>query len=213
MNTKLGAFALIAAMSCGAAWAQNNPFAGQTPVKVELKKSFSSRDAKVGAEITAQTYQDLVLGTTKIPKGSTLVGHIVDMTKHSKDIPNGSVTIVFDQAKPKKGDPIAITASVYKLLPPDDSGQRTDTAGGMRGSTAEAYNSAASRESIDANSKVVNAMVSPSSAPIQVISYLPGIALSAVASDTKSGIVTAKNDDVTLLAGIYMIVGVAPAAK
>jgi hypothetical protein len=210
MRTKLGAFTLIAAMSCGAAFAQN-PFAGQTPVKVELKKSFSSRDAKIGAEITAQTYQDLVLGTTKIPKGSTLAGHIVDVTKHSKDTPNGSVTIVFDQARPKKGDPVAITASVYKLLPPDDSGQRAD-APGMRGGSE---NSAATamRPAADANSKVVNGMVSASSAPIQVVSYLPGIALSAVASDTKSGIVVAKNDDVTLLAGIYMIVGIAPAAK
>jgi hypothetical protein len=207
---KLGAFTLIAAMSCGAAWAQNNPFAGQTPVKVELKKTFGSRD-KVGMEITATTDQDIMLGTTKLPKGSTLVGHIVDTTKHSKDTPNGSVTIVFDSAKPKKGDPIAITASVYKLLPADDSGQRTDTASGMRGTAAEMNNSAAVRETIDANSKVVNAMVSASSAPIQVISYLPGVGLSAVASSTKSGIMANKNDDVNLLAGINMVVGVAPA--
>jgi len=34
MKMKLGAFTLIAAMSCGAAWAQSNPFAGQTPVRL-----------------------------------------------------------------------------------------------------------------------------------------------------------------------------------
>jgi hypothetical protein len=210
MKTKLGALAMIAAMSCGAAWAQN-PFAGQTPVKVEVKKSFSSRDAKVGVEVTAQTYQDLTLGTTKIPKGSMLVGHVVDVTKHTKDTPNGSVTIVFDQAKPKKGDPIAITASVYKLFPAEDSGQRADTASGMRGTAAgEGTNAAAARETIDANSKVVNGMVSASSAPIQVISYVPGIALSAVAGGAKSAVVTAKNDDVSIYSGMYMVVGVAP---
>jgi hypothetical protein len=210
MKTKLGAFALIATMTCGAAWAQN-PFAGQTPVKVELKKSFSSRDAKTGAEISAETDQDLMLGTAKIPKGSTLLGHIVEVTRHSKDTPNGSVTIVFEQAKPKKGDPIAITASVYKLLPPEDSGARSNTASGMRGTSAgEAYNVAATRETEDANNKVVNGLVSPSSAPIQVVSYIPGVALSAVASPVKSGVVSAKNDDVSLLSGTYMVVGVAP---
>jgi len=213
MNTKLSVFALIAAMSCGAAWAQNNPFAGQTPVKVELKKSFSSRDAKVGADISATTYQDITLGDIKLPKGSTLEGHVVDVTKYSKNTPNGSVTIVFDRARPKKGDPVAITASVYELLPPDDSGQRANTASGMRGTTTEAYNAAASRETIDANSKVVNGMISASSAPIQVISYIQGVSLSAVASPTKSGVVTAKNDDVSLVGGTYMVVGVAPATK
>ena len=39
-------------------------------------------------------------------------------TKHTKDTPNGSVTIIFETAKPKKGDPIAITGQrVYTLLP------------------------------------------------------------------------------------------------
>ena len=210
MNTKLGAFALIAAMSAAGAWAQN-PFAGQTPVKVEMKKSFSSRDAKVGAEISAQTDQDLMLGATKIPKGSLLLGHIVDVTKHTKDTPNGSVTIVFEQVKPKKGDPMPITASVYKLLPADDSGQRADTATGMRGTAAgEAYNAASARETEDANNKVVNGMVSASSAPIQVVSYIPGVGLSAVAGGVKSGIFTARNDEVSIFSGMYLVVGVAP---
>ena len=60
MRVKLGAFALIAAMSCCAAAAQN-AFAGQTPVMVEVKKSFSSSD-KAGTEITAMTKSDITLG-------------------------------------------------------------------------------------------------------------------------------------------------------
>jgi hypothetical protein len=207
MKMKFGAFTLIALMSCGAAWAQSNPFAGQNSVKVEVKKTFSSKD-QVGAEINVVTHQDVTIGSTKLPKGSTLTGHIVDVTKHTKDTPNGSVTIVFEQAKPKKGDPIAITASVYTLLPSDDSGQRAD-APGMRGAT-EMNVASAMRPGVDANANYVNGMVSATGAAVKVTSYLPGIALSAVASTVKSGIMTARNDDVTLSSGIYMIVGVAP---
>jgi len=213
MRTKLGAFTLIVAMSCGAAWAQSNPFAGQTPVKAELKKAFSSRD-KVGAEFTATTLQDITLGTTKVPKGSILSGHVVDATRHSKDAPNGSVTIIFDHVTPKKAEPMAITSSLYRILPAEDSMQRADTAAGMRGTSAgEGTNVAATRESIDANSKVVSGMVSPSSAPIQVASYVPGVAISAVASDTKSGVLVAKNSDVDMLAGMQVVIGIVPATK
>ncbi len=208
MKTKLGVFILIAAMSCGAASAQSNPFAGQMPVKAELKKSFSSRD-KVGAEITATTGTDVMIGTTKLPKGSTLIGHIVDATKHTKETPNGSVTIIFEQAKPKKGDPIAITASVYKILPAEDSGQRMD-APGMRGQASEQNAAAAMRPADDANSKIVNGMISQSDAPVQVVSYVPGVALSAVASPLKSGVMAARNDDVNLLAGMSLVIGIAP---
>ena len=207
MRMKLGTFTLIAAMSCGAVWAQSNPFAGQNSVKVEVKKTFGSKD-QVGAEINVITHQDVMIGSTKLPKGSILAGHIVDVTKHTKDTPNGSVTIVFEQAKPKKGDPIAITASVYTLLPPDDSGQRAD-APGMRGGSENAA-AAAVRPGADANANYVNGMVSSTGAAVKVVSYLPGIALSAIASPIKSGIMTARNDDVTLSSGVYMIVGVAP---
>ena len=80
MKTKLAAFTLIAAMSCGAAWAQSNPFAGQNSVKVEVKKTFGSKD-KAGAEIKRQSRpsEDVTIGSTKLPKGSILAGHIVDV--------------------------------------------------------------------------------------------------------------------------------------
>jgi hypothetical protein len=228
MNTKLGTFALIAAMSCGAAFAQN-PFAGQTPVKAELKKSFGSKD-KVGDEITATTDQDVMLGTTKLPKGSTLIGHIVAVSKHSKDAPDGSVTIIFDHARPKKSDPMPIWASVYKILPAEDSGQRADVAGirgngsgvstpsgapsGAVGMDSASVAASSTRPGFDTNNnKPTTALVSPAGAPVQVASYVPGVAISAVASQEKSAIFTAKNGDVDLQAGMNIVVGVAPATK
>jgi hypothetical protein len=51
-------------------------------------------------------------------------------------------------------------------------------------------------------------MQSGADAPVQVMSTIPGVALSAVASDDKSGIMTAKNQDVDLPASMDMVIGV-----
>src|SRR6202041_1087905 len=102
------------------------------------------------------------------------------------DTPDSTVVIIFDQAKPKKGDPIAITASVYKILPADDTGLRANTASGMRGTTNEQYNVAASRKAIDANSKGLGGMITPSSPPPEMGSFIRGISMSAERSDTYS---------------------------
>jgi hypothetical protein len=80
----------------------------------------------------------------------------------------------------------------------------------MRGTAGTQYNEAATRSAIDANSKTVNGMVSPSSAPIQVVSYIPGIAIAAVASKEKSAVFGARNADVELTAGMHLVIGVAP---
>jgi hypothetical protein len=43
---------------------------------------------------------------------------------------------------------------------------------------------------------------------VQVVSGISGVSLSAVASDTKSGIMTSKNQDVELPASMDMVLGV-----
>ena len=187
-----------------------NAFAGRTNVNVSLKDTLTSRNAKEGQPIIVTLEQPATIGSLALPRGSQLLGHVVEVTKHTKDTPNGSITIVFDTAKPKKADPVPIIASVYKIMPSIDqtNSQKVDVAGGMRGSAAEQYNAAAVREAADANGKSINGSQSAAGAPVQVMSAVPGVALSAVASDSKSGIMTAKNDDVTLVAGLNMVIGV-----
>jgi hypothetical protein len=203
MKVKLGIFALIATISCGATWAQSNPFAGQTPVNTVLKKPFSSRD-KAGAEISVTTDQDVTIGTTKLPKGSILLGHIVDATKHSKDDPDSLIIIVFETATPKKGAPIPITASVLKLTPADDNGEPV---AGIQ------FKNPVINEVLDTNGKVVKGMISATSAPIPVMSSIPTIAIGTETSKGKSGVFGAKNADVELQAGMHLILGVAPDTK
>jgi hypothetical protein len=50
---------------------------------------------------------------------------------------------------------------------------------------------------------------SKAGAPVQVVSAVPGVALSAVASDAKSGILTSQGHDVELGAGLELVIGVA----
>jgi hypothetical protein len=172
----------------------------------------SSKDAKVDQEISAITEKPLTLDTTTFPKGTVLLGHVVAVTKHTKDTPDGSITIVFDHAQPKKGgDPVAIRSSIYKISLSENQilGQRQDVDQGMRGSQAEAYGTAALRQSTDQEGRSVEGRQSKAGAPVQVVSAVPGVALSAVASDAKSGIMTAQGHDVELGGGLELVIGVA----
>jgi hypothetical protein len=184
---------------CPASHAQGDPspsgaFAGQVPVSAALKKTLSSKDSKVDQEISAVIEKPVTIGTTELPKGSLLLGHVVSLTPHTKDTPNGSITIVFDHAQPKKGSPVDITSSVYKISLSVDQARAQPT-------QAVEHNTGLQDPKIDG-------MVSKAGAPVQVVSAVPGVALSAVASDDKSAIMTSRNRDVFLDGGTELVVGV-----
>src|SRR5215471_9246182 len=109
MTTRLRLFALSIVLFWICAKAQDAPtgaFAGLVSVNTSLKVRVSSKDAKVGQAVTVALENPATIGGTVLPKGTVLLGHVVDVTKHSKEAPDGSISIVFDQAKPKKGDPV-----------------------------------------------------------------------------------------------------------
>jgi hypothetical protein len=200
---------------CPASHAQGDPspsgaFAGQVPVSAALKKTLSSKDSKVDEEISAVIEKPVTIGTTELPKGSLLLGHVVSLTPHTKDTPNGSITIVFDHAQPKKGSPVDITSSVYKISLSVDQAraQQPDVDMGMRGSANEAQATQAVEHNTGLQDPKIDGMVSKAGAPVQVVSAVPGVALSAVASDDKSAIMTSRNRDVFLDGGTELVVGV-----
>ena len=211
MKFRPGTLAVLAACCFATASAQSGAFAGEVPVNVSLKQALSSRNAKVGQEITAMLEKPATIDSTTLPKGSILQGHVVDVTKHTKATPNGSLTIIFDHAKPKNGEPVAIRASVYRISLSEDQvlAQRRDVDMGMRGTAAERNTTSAIRENTDQDNRSVQGMQSEPGAAVQVVSAVPGVALSAVSGEARSGIMTAKNADVDLGAGLEMVVGVA----
>lgn len=213
MTTRLRLFSFVIVLFCVFAKSQDAPtgaFAGLVGVNTSLKARVSSKDAKVGQPVTAALESPATIGGTLLPKGTVLVGHVVDVTKHSKEVPDGSISIVFDQAKPKKGDPIDILASIFRIQPSENMllAQRSDVTSGMRGAAGTDTNTALLRQNIDKDSHTITGTQSAAGAPVQVVSLMSGIALSAVAGGSNSGIMTAKNQDVELPASMDMVIGV-----
>jgi hypothetical protein len=116
---------------------------------------------------------------------------------------------VFDKLEPKKGTAFPVEASVYRIALSDNQiqAQRSDVDMGMRGSGAEQQTSAAVRGGADQMNNTVQGMES-TSGPVKVVSAIPGVALSAISGGEKSGILTASKDDIDLMGGTKMVIGV-----
>lgn len=88
-----------------------------TPVNAELRNSVDSKHTKAGDQVTAVTQQPSTLNGTKLPKGTAITGHVTDVNEHSKTNPEGSVSMVFDQAKLKDGTTVPIHATIRSVAP------------------------------------------------------------------------------------------------
>lgn len=211
MKLKIGvAVVMMAAFCTLSAQDSTGAFEGQIPVNCSLKKALSSRDAKVGQEITAVTEKPTTINGVAIPRGSLLTGHVVDATPFKKGENGGSLTIVFDKMEPKKGTAFPVEASVYRIALSDNQvqSQRSDVDMGMRGTAEAAQTTAAVRGGADNMTNKVQGTESGSGAAIHVVSAIPGIALSAVAGGERSAIMLAPKDDVILAGSTEMVVGV-----
>ena len=218
MKAKLGIAVLAAGFVLGAgllsataiAQEPSGAFEGQVPVSCSLKKPLSSRNAKVGQDIAAETEHPTTVNGAAIPRGSMLSGHVVDVTPYKKGGQSGSITIVFDRLQPKKGDSFAVEASVYQISLSDNQiqAQRSTIVDmGMRGTQAEQQTTSAVRGGADSMNNRVQGMASVGG-PVKVVSAIPGVALSAAAGGARSAIMTSSRDDVDLAGGTEMVVGV-----
>lgn len=207
MRLRLVIGALAVGLLSTAALAQEpgGEFAGQVPVSCTLKKSLSSRNAKVGQEIMATTEHPAKMDGAEIPRGSLLTGQVVEVTPYKKGGQSGSLTIVFNKLEPKKGTAFAVEASVYRIALSENQieEQRNVASMGTQESTAAQQTTAAVRNGMDQMKSVVAA-----DGTVTVSSAVPGVALSAVTGGEKSGIVTAQSGDVDLAGGTRMVVGV-----
>ncbi len=211
MKLKVGiAVVMMTAFCTLAAQEPGGAFEGQIPVNCTLKKTLSSRDAKVGQEIAAVTEKPTTINGVAIPRGSMLTGHVVDAAPFKKGQNGGSLTIVFDKMEPKKGAAFPVEASVYRIALSENQilGQKTDQDLGMRGSAAEQQTTSAVRGGSDNMDNHVTGMESGSGAPVHVVSAIPGVALSAVAGGEKSAIMLAPKSDVDLAGSTEMVIGV-----
>jgi hypothetical protein len=215
MTSKLRPFSFLILLFCIYARAQDaasptGAFAGLVSVNVSLKARIYSKDVKLGQAVIATVEDPATVGGTVLARGTILVGRVVSVTRHGKESPDGSISILFEQAKPKKGEPININASIFKILPSENMllAQRSDVSGGLRGTGASDANTPLLRQNTDKADHTMHGTESAAGAPVQVLSGIEGVALSAVASGSSSGIMTSKNHDVELPASMDMVVGV-----
>src|SRR6202020_51721 len=103
-------------------------------VVLVLHTDLTSKGSKVGQEVKATTQQPVTLSTgEKLPKGTLFLGSVVAISKHTKEKPNGAVSIEFHQGLPKGESPVSLIVKLVKLAPSDtdDSAPLPNSNGNM----------------------------------------------------------------------------------
>ena len=102
------------------------------PVTGELEKKLDSKNAKPGDPVILKTTEKATTADgVVIPKGSRIIGHVIDVQAHSKETPNARLTIQFDQAEIKGGQTLPIQTVMESVSPPTTTVHPTDTMNSM----------------------------------------------------------------------------------
>jgi|tagenome__1003787_1003787.scaffolds.fasta_scaffold20982205_5 hypothetical protein len=94
--------------------------AAGTPIYADLKSGLDSKKAKNGDAVNAQTSEAVKSsdGRTILPRGTKLIGHIVQATAKSKGDAQSALAITFDKAILKDGAEVPLSAGIQALASP-----------------------------------------------------------------------------------------------
>lgn len=88
------------------------------PVKGELVSKLDSKSAKQGDSVVVKTDETVKTPKgTEIPKGSKLVGHVINVQPRTEGKQNSQIAIQFDQAELKGGQTVAIESVLQSIAP------------------------------------------------------------------------------------------------
>ena len=126
-------------------------------IYAELAKSLDAKKAKQGDEVTAKTTEAVLSqGRVLLPRGSKIMGHVVDAKPREKDQAQSQLALVFDHAVLKDGSQVPLGSLAIQAIgtaqvnpsAPDDTMSGTNsgmpsgsgmggmgTAGGRAGTT------------------------------------------------------------------------------
>jgi hypothetical protein len=80
-----------------------------------LSTSLSSK-MKSGKEIKAMLDTPITLQDgTKLPRGTSLSGHVIEASEHSKALPNGTLALLFDEARVKDNPAIPVVVTIENV--------------------------------------------------------------------------------------------------
>lgn len=231
--------ATVLALACGGAVAQSagaNAAASATSnVQATLKSPIDAKHVKAGDEVSAVTRGEAVLNGTKLPKGTTLVGHVTDVSERGAGRANSSVSMVFEQARLRNGSMVPVHAVIRSVAPPTQMAMEDETDAGFSG-PAPVQASASARTSgggggllggaTSATRGVVGGVTNTTAnvtrstlhtaeattgavanTAVSGVSSIPGVSLSAGADASSSGTLTAQGKNLHLDSGTQMTLG------
>jgi hypothetical protein len=89
------------------------------PVTGELVDKLDTKSAKAGDSVVVKTTETATTENgVEIPKGSKIVGHVVDVAPQGAGEDNSRLTIQFDQAEVKGGQSMPIRSIIQSVAPP-----------------------------------------------------------------------------------------------
>jgi hypothetical protein len=118
-----------------ASTAANGSLANGSPIEASLSKTLDTKKAKKGDPVNAHTTEDAKgqSGTTVIPKGSKLEGHVTQASSREKGDSYSTLGIVFDKAVLKDGQEVPLNVSLQAIALSQDSATAPAAGGGMSG--------------------------------------------------------------------------------
>ena len=113
------------------------------PVSGELLGKLDAKTAKVGDSVVVKTQAKVkTTDGTEIPKGTKLVGKVIEVQAHSAASQDSRVAIAFDHAELKGGQSVAIHSVIESIQPPVDlAAGSADSSGGFGSPSAGARGS------------------------------------------------------------------------
>ena len=96
-----------------------NQIAPGTIIPAELAKGLDAKKAKLNDEVVAKVAEDLLAhGQIIIPRGSKIVGHVIEVKSRSKTEPESTIGIVFDRLLLKDGRTTPLQVAVQAIRGP-----------------------------------------------------------------------------------------------
>ena len=194
-----------------------------TSVSAELTKNLDAKRAHVGDSIEVRTTNEAKLadGTT-LPRGTKLVGSVVDVTAKSKQVKDSRIVISLNRAVLKDGKQVAIQSAVTSMTAPASSAEAAvvstpsgppASAGAAGGSSAGAMapSSPSMAPTVSGTAQSTQGAMLKGAGDQVPVGNKPSILLSAPNTPDSSGILEAKDQNVSLESGTKLTLNVIPA--
>lgn len=198
----------------------------------ELTKSVDSKRAQVGDSVHAKTTTEAKLPDgTDLPKGTKLVGNVVDVKAKTKEDRNSHLVLALNRAVLKDGQEVPIRAAVTSVTAPAENASSGITtmpstgAGAMATPSGTGTSSPGAGGSTSASTPRGSAMSTDTgsrgpSTPGQMLKSMedhvavgnrPNVLLSAPTTPDSAGVLDGNGDNITLATGTTLTLNIIPA--